>query len=424
MAAEAVSCSEFFGHPGNERSPLRLDGRRVVMERKPQVYLARPVSRGQLDRSLRSSRRERDASIDCHWKRESAGVVGVLTDQIHAPRGMYPERGLDIAGHQRKRTARIVWGLGLSKRATSGLVDVVCHDRSMSRAELPSGIELQYETFGNSDDPTLLLVNGYTSQLTGWDEGLCALFVDQGLHVVRYDNRDVGLSSKLTGAVQPAEVLAAVLANDPVPPVPYTLSHMAADGVGLLDHLGVERAHVAGMSMGGMIVQMMAIEHPSRVASLTSIMSNTGNPAVGAPTRAARAVILAPAPTDRAAYIEDSVSAEVWASKRYVDHDAMRARAAANYDRAFFPEGAPRQLAAIYATGDRSGRLRALDVPTLVIHGRDDTLITPSGGADTAQLITGSKYLLLADMGHDLPVPLWPVFVEAIGGHIRIAEAA
>jgi len=294
----------------------------------------------------------------------------------------------------------------------------------MPRAALPSGIELEYETFGNAGDPTLLLVSGYTSQLTGWDAGVCSRFVEQGLHVVRYDNRDVGLSSKLTGAVRPAEVLAAVLAGAPVPEVPYTLSHMAADGIGLLDHLGVERAHVAGMSMGGMIVQMMAIEHPDRIASLTSIMSSTGNPAVGAPTPEARAALLARPPTERTAYIEAATSADVWASKRYVDHGAMRARAAVNFDRAFYPEGAPRQLAAIYATGDRSDRLRKLDVTTLVIHGRDDTLIRPSGGEDTAQLIPGSKYLLLADMGHDLPVPLWPVFAEAIGGHIRLAEAA
>ncbi len=293
----------------------------------------------------------------------------------------------------------------------------------MPRAVLPSGIELEYETFGNDDHPTLLLVSGYTSQLTGWDAGVCERFVEQGLHVVRYDNRDVGLSSKLSGAVQPAKVLAAILAGEPVPEVPYTLSDMAADGIGLLDHLGVERAHIAGMSMGGMIVQMMAIEHPDRIASLTSIMSSTGNPAVGVPTPEARAALLAPPPSDRAAYIEAAISAEVWASKRYVDHDAMKARAAVNFDRAFYPQGAPRQLAAIYATGDRSDRLRMLDVPTLVIHGRDDTLITPSGGEDTAQLIAGSRYLLVADMGHDLPAPLWPVFAEAIGGHVRVAEA-
>jgi pimeloyl-ACP methyl ester carboxylesterase len=294
----------------------------------------------------------------------------------------------------------------------------------MPRAALSSGIELEYETFGDPGDPTLLLVCGYTSQLNGWDAGLCERFVEQGLHVVRYDNRDVGLSTRLSGKARPAQVLSAVLAGDPLPEVPYTLSDMAADGIGLLDHLEVERAHISGVSMGGMIVQMMAIEHPERIASLTSIMSSTGDPRSGAPTREAREALLAPPPSDREAYIEASTRAEVWASKRYVDHDRMRARAAADFDRAFYPEGATRQLAAIYATGDRSDRLRTLDVPTLVIHGRDDTLITPSGGEDTAQLIAGSKYLLLADMGHDLPVELWPVFAEAIGGHVRIVEAA
>lgn len=293
----------------------------------------------------------------------------------------------------------------------------------MPRAELASGIELEYETFGDRNDPTLLLVCGYTSQLNGWDAGLCELFVGQGLHVVRYDNRDVGLSSKLTGSVRPAQVLAAILADETVPDVPYTLSDMAADGIGLLDQLGVGRAHIAGVSMGGMIVQTMAIEHPDRIASLTSIMSSPGDPRCGAPTPEAREALLAPPPTDRSAFIEASTRAEVWASKRYVDHDAMRARAAADFDRAFYPQGATRQLAAIYASGDRSDRLRELDVPTLVIHGRDDTLITPSGGETTAELIAGSRYLLISDMGHDLPVPLWPVFAESIGGHIRVAEA-
>ena len=158
----------------------------------------------------------------------------------------------------------------------------------MPRAALSSGIELEYETFGDPDDPTLLLVCGYTSQLSGWDAGLCDRFVEQGLHVVRYDNRDVGLSTRLSGVARPAKVLAAVLAGDPVPEVPYTLSDMAADGIGLLDHLGVNRAHIAGVSMGGMIVQMMAIEHPERIASLTSIMSSTGHPRSGAPTPEAR----------------------------------------------------------------------------------------------------------------------------------------
>ena len=277
---------------------------------------------------------------------------------------------------------------------------------------------------GDPANPTLLLVCGYTSQISGWDPALCEQFVAQGLHVVRYDNRDVGLSSKLTGSAQPMKVLSAMLAGEPTPDVPYTLSDMAADGIGLLDHLGVDRAHIAGASMGGMIVQTMAIEHPDRIASLASVMSSTGDPRVGAPTSEARAALLAAPPSDRQAYIDASTRAEVWASKKYVDHDAMKERAAADFDRMFYPQGAVRQLAAIYASGDRSDALRTLDVSTLVIHGRDDTLITPSGGEATAALVDGSKLLMLADMGHDLPRPLWPVFAEAIGGHIRTTPTA
>lgn len=292
----------------------------------------------------------------------------------------------------------------------------------MSRAVLSTGIEIEYETYGEPAHPTLLLVCGYTSQMTGWDVGLVEHLVAQQLHVVRYDNRDVGLSSKLTGEVKPAQVLQALIDGDPVPDVPYTLSEMAADGIGLLDHLGIERAHIAGVSMGGMIVQTMAIEHPSRVASLTSIMSSTGDPKCGQPTPEARDALLAPPPTERAEYIEASTRAAVWASKKHVDLDAMKARAAVDFDRCFYPEGSTRQLAAIYASGERTERLHQLDVPTLVIHGRDDTLITPSGGEATAVAIDGSKLLLLADMGHDLPKPLWPAFAEAIGGHIRVAN--
>jgi pimeloyl-ACP methyl ester carboxylesterase len=292
----------------------------------------------------------------------------------------------------------------------------------MPRATLPSGIELEYDTFGDPADPTLLLVCGYTSQMTtGWDEGLCAQFVAQGLHVVRFDNRDVGLSTKIDGAVNPMKVMAALRSGEEVPPVPYLLSDMAADGIGLLDHLGVEQAHVAGVSMGGMIVQTMAIEHPERVLSLTSIMSTTGDPSVGQAAPEARDALLAPPAMDRQGYIDAAPRYAVWASKRHLDLDAMRERAARDFDRSFYPLGATRQLAAIYASGDRTEGLRGLEVATLVIHGRDDTLIVQSGGEATAAAIAGSKYMLLADMGHDLPRPLWPVFAEAIGGHARTA---
>jgi len=290
----------------------------------------------------------------------------------------------------------------------------------MPRATLPTGIELEFETFGDLQQPALLLVNGYTSQMLGWPADLADLLASQGLFVIRFDNRDVGLSTKLDGQrVQPGKVLSAALMSEQLPEVPYTLSEMATDGIGLLDHLGLDRAHIAGMSMGGMIVQTMAIEHPDRVASMTSIMSSPGDPRVGKPTPEAREALLAPPPVDRDAYLAASTSAKVWQSRRYYDEQAVVALAAAQYDRCFYPEGATRQLAAVYASGDRSEELAELRVPTLVIHGRDDTLITTEGGERTAELIPGSRYLLLSDMGHDLPRPLYPVFTEVIVGHIR-----
>jgi len=199
--------------------------------------------------------------------------------------------------------------------------------------------------------------------------------------------------------------------------VPYDLSDMAADAVGLLDHLSIDSAHIVGASMGGMIVQTMAIEHRVRVRTMTSIMSQPGDPDVGQPTAEAAAALLAPPPTSRDAYIESSVNWMTWHSKKYRDAERTRADAARSFDRAFYPEGAPRQLAAIYASGRRSERLAALDVPTLVIHGRDDTLITPSGGERTAEVIPGAHLLMLADMGHDLPEPLWPLIVGSILSH-------
>jgi pimeloyl-ACP methyl ester carboxylesterase len=290
----------------------------------------------------------------------------------------------------------------------------------MPRALLTSGIELEYVTTGDPTNPPLLVINGYTSQLISWQRGYIEQLVAQGLFVIQYDNRDVGLSSKLDGQlVSPGAVLAASLAGEPLPEVPYTLSDMAADGIGLLDHLGIDRAHIVGNSMGGMIVQTMAIEHPDRIASVVSVMSSVGDPRVGRPTPEAREALLAPSPPDRDDYIAASLTSQIWASKKYCDIGWLQENAAAQYDRCFYPEGATRQLAAIYASGDRSSGLAALDVPMLVIHGRDETLITPEGGERTAELVPGSRYLLLADMGHDAPEPLWPVLAEAIGGHIR-----
>ncbi len=295
----------------------------------------------------------------------------------------------------------------------------------MATATVSTGIELDFETRGDPAHPALLVVNGYTAQRISSPDGFLDRLVAQGLFVITFDNRDCGLSGKLDGQkVNPGAVLRAVLAGDEPPAVPYTLSDMAADAVALLDHLGIEQAHIVGSSMGGMIVQTIAIEHPNRVASLTSIMSSPGDPRTGKPTPEARDALLTPPPAEREAFIAQSVSSKVWGSRKYYDPDAVRAQAAANYDRSFYPEGATRQLAAIYASGDRSAGLAALDVPTLVIHGRDDTLITPEGGERTAELVPGARFLYVSDMGHDLPAPLWPMLAEAIGGHTRTASAA
>lgn len=279
-------------------------------------------------------------------------------------------------------------------------------------------MELEYETFGSPDDPALLLIMGFTAQLTDWDERLCRLLAEGGRFVIRFDNRDCGLSTKLDGQeVDVPSVMAAAFANEEPPAVPYTLGDMAADAVGLLDHLDIERAHVMGASMGGMIAQTVAINHPGRVRSLISVMSQPGEPDVGQPTEAAAVAIFAPPPTSREEYIDSSPRWMVWQSQKYRDEARVRDNAARSYDRSFYPEGGPRQMAAMFGSGRRTEALSKLDVPTLVIHGRDDQLITPSGGFRTAELIPGAHLLFVADMGHDMPEPLWPLFVDAVLSH-------
>lgn len=293
----------------------------------------------------------------------------------------------------------------------------------MSQVVLPSGINIEYESMGNPSNPTLLWIMGFGAQMTAWPVEFLQMFVDAGFHVVRFDNRDCGLSYKHDGVmVETDKVTMAAMLGDPIPvEVPYTLSDMAADAIGVLDHLGIEKAHVIGASMGGMIAQTVAIEHGHRVTSLTSVMSVTGDLAYGAPTEAAMAALLAPPSPDRDTYIESAATWAVWCSKKHFDLNEAKARAAREYDRSFYPEGTHRQLAAIYASGDRSEALRNLDIPTLVIHGRDDTLLTPSGGERTAELVPGSVFMFVTDMGHDLPTPLWQLFVDGITTHARRA---
>ncbi len=283
----------------------------------------------------------------------------------------------------------------------------------MPQLSLPTGITIEYETFGNPADPALLLISGFSAQLTSWHENLCKLFAAQNFHVIRFDNRDCGLSTKLDGVVvNTTAVITAALMEEPIPEVPYTLTHMAADAMGVLDGLGIAKAHVMGASMGGMIAQTVAIEHPHRVLSLTSVMSQPGDPEVGQPTAEAMESFFTPPPTVREEYLDSSASWLVWHSKKYRDAQRTRAQAAVDFDRSFYPEGGPRQLAAIYASGRRSEGLAKLTMPTLVLHGLDDTLIAPDGGERTAEIIPGAKLVMLEDMGHDLPEALWPRYVS------------
>ena len=294
----------------------------------------------------------------------------------------------------------------------------------MPQATLSSGVSIEFETHGDPKNPTLLWIMGFTAQLTAWHPDFLKMFADNGFHNVVFDNRDCGLSHKHDGVVVETDkvTMQAMMGEEVTVPVPYTLNDMADDAVGVLDHLGIEKAHVLGASMGGMIAQTVALRHGHRVLSLTSIMSVTGDLAYGTPTEEAMAALLAPPAPDRAAYVEGAKNWAVWCSRKHFDLAEARERAASDYDRSFYPEGAHRQLAAIYASGDRSEALRTLDIPTLVIHGRDDTLLTPSGGERTAELVPGAVLLKLNDMGHDMPMPLWPVYRESIGGHARRAH--
>jgi pimeloyl-ACP methyl ester carboxylesterase len=271
-------------------------------------------------------------------------------------------------------------------------------------------IEICYEAFGEPGGRPLLLVMGLGMQMIGWDEDFIGLLVDTGHHVVRFDNRDVGLSSHMPEAPD----LMAAFGGD-TSGAPYLLEDMADDTAGLLDVLGWTSAHVVGVSMGGMIAQSLAIRHPGRVRTLTSIMSTTG-PGVGQPTEAAMAALLTPPSPDRESAAERALASwRVIGSPGYaMDAERVAWVARESYDRAYDPQGVARQLMAILASPDRAEGLRGLTIPALVIHGEDDPLVTPPGGAATADAIPGAKLLTFPGMGHDMPRDLWPVFVETI----------
>lgn len=274
-------------------------------------------------------------------------------------------------------------------------------------------VQIAYEAFGDPGDPTVLLIMGLGTQMLGWDEELCAMIAARGFHVVRFDNRDIGRSGWIEGGQRP-DVMA-VWGGD-LSTVGYKLEDMAGDTVGLLDALGVEAAHLVGASMGGMIAQTVAIEHPERVLSLVSIMSTTGDRAVGTPSPKGMEALLSTPATDREGFAEAAVQAfrKIGSPGFERDEDFVRSRALASYDRGHNPLGVARQLVGIAASGDRTERLRKLDVPTTVIHGTDDELINRSGGEATAAAIPGAQLELIEGMGHDLPRAVWPRIVELI----------
>ena len=282
-----------------------------------------------------------------------------------------------------------------------------------------NGIELWYETFGDDDGPPLLLVMGLGAQAIAGDTELCHAFADRGFRVIRFDNRDVGQSSKLdaAGEPDPLRVWNDLQKRRPVEP-PYRLGDMADDAVGLLDAIGIRAAHIVGVSMGGMIAQEVAIRHPERVLTLTSIMSNTGDPNVRGPAFETMMLFLQ-IPRTRDSFISRSVEvARHLAGPGYpFDADWVRHIAARSYDRGFQLAGVRRQLVAIWTSPNRKPGLARLTMPALVIHGDADPLVPIDGGRDTAQAIPGARLMVIPGMGHDLPRAVWPRIIDAIATH-------
>ncbi len=283
-----------------------------------------------------------------------------------------------------------------------------------------NGIDLCYEIFGDPAAEPMILIMGLGAQMIHWDDDFCRTLAARGFRVIRFDNRDIGKSSHLSGGkrLTAMELLKLRFLNIPVQ-APYRLRDMAEDTVGLMDALGVKSAHVVGLSMGGMIAQEIAISFPQRVRSLTSIMSTTGNPRVPPATREAMAILIAPPPTTREEFF--ARFAQTWKVLRvgsFPEDEALdQARAERTFARGLNPTGVGRQLRAILASGSRKERLHTVKAPTLVIHGTVDPLVHPMGGKDTAASISGAKLLMIEGMGHALPIRMWPQIIDAIDAH-------
>ncbi len=276
-----------------------------------------------------------------------------------------------------------------------------------------NGIDICYETRGEATDPPLLMIAGLGMQLVGWGDDVLERFAREGLYVVVYDNRDIGLSTHLDGAGMP-DLLSVV--GHPGAEVPYRLAAMADDAAALLDHLDAAPAHVLGVSMGGMIAQELAIRHPDKVRSLVSIMSTTGAADVGQPLPEAAAQLLRASPADREAAIAMSldISRVIGSPGFSLDAEREARMAGEAYDRSHDPAGVARQLAAVLASPDRTAGLASVAVPTLVVHGREDPLITPSGGRATADAIPGAELMMIEGVGHSIPDQLWDKIVVGV----------
>ena len=284
------------------------------------------------------------------------------------------------------------------------------------------GISLCYETYGQPTDPTALLVMGLGTQMIAWQDDFCQRLAERGFHVVRFDNRDVGRSTHVSG--RPPTIPQLLMRSRRA--ASYRLSDMAEDAAGLLRELDLAPAHVIGASMGGMIAQTLAARHPDQVRSLTSIMSTTGSMRAGQPSLRVYRIFLAHAPADREGFIDhmERLFRTIGSRKLQKPEDLadIRALAAASFDRDRDPDGPGRQLAAIIASGDRTAEVRTIAAPTLVIHGTADPLVAPSGGRATARAIKGAKLLQVEGMGHDLPRSEWPRLFDAITEHARMAD--
>jgi pimeloyl-ACP methyl ester carboxylesterase len=283
-------------------------------------------------------------------------------------------------------------------------------------------VTLCYETFGDPTDPPLVLIMGLGMQMTAWPDEFCEELAGRGFYVVRFDNRDVGRSTRFTA---PPPTMRQMVTRR-FPPGHYTLSDMANDTAGLLEALDLAPAHIVGLSMGGMIAQALTVEHPQLVRSMTSIMSNTGHRLKGQPTVKMFRTISKPAPFDRDGFVEHFATLfTIIGSPGYPpDREELRAEAGRAYDRGHNPEGGGRQIVAILSAKNRRKQLNGIRVPALVIHGKADKLVNPSGGKETARCIPGARLVLIDGMAHDLPRGLWERIEDEIAAHAHAADAA